>query len=241
MPAIGDRDFPATTIDTSVDSAKKIATQFKGAPFDRKALATALQYKSDKTGAFNQFLADIRRFGIVTGRGESLSATEVVQRLAVPKDEAEYSSAVIEVMNNVPLFRELYEHYQGVVPSEDDLLTTLINLSKADRVVVQGVVGRIRANLSSGWAKAGAYRPPSGRFPGGSQQRADHYTPPAEKSDIITVNAGKLHLQYPLTPSGIELMKLSFTGDGIWAILREQIPPSAEKPASEGGSDAEKP
>jgi hypothetical protein len=223
MPTIGDKEFPATNIDTAVDSAKKIAKQFKGVPFDRKSLASALQYKSETTGAFNQLLADLRKFGLVTGRGESLQATDLVEKLAVPHDEKEYSGAVVEAMNNVPLFRELYDHYRGAVPSEDELLTMLINISKANRVDVADTVGRIRGNLSSGWAKAGGYRPANLEAPRHDDRQANKEVP----SDMITFSAGKMQMSYELSKEGIELMRANFTDD-FWRILAKQIAAKSE-------------
>jgi hypothetical protein len=220
MPAIGDREIPATNVDTAVDYAKKIAQQFKGAPFDRKALATALGYKSDGTGAFNQMLADLRRFGIITGRGESITATELVQRLAVPRNDEEYGVAVLEAMNKVTLFNELYNHYKGVVPSEDDLLATLINVTKADRVHVSNVVGRVRSNLATGWAKSGAFRSSVSAGAGGNHRPSDEA--PVD-DDVIVLTAGKLHLRYPLTADGIEMMRLNFDGSKFWEILSRQV------------------
>lgn len=227
MPTIGDKEFPATNIDTAVDSAKKIAVQFKGQPFDRTALATALKYKSASTGGFNQMLADLRKYGLVSGRGEMLQATDLVQKLAVPQHDQEYSDAVVEAMNNVPLFRELYDHYQGSVPAEDDLLTTLINTTKGERITVQGIVPRIRGILASGWAKGGPYRTPAkGSGPGTTLTRVTGEPEPA--GDVITLTAGKLHLRYPLTEDGIELMKVNFEGDRFWKILLKQVKPVAE-------------
>lgn len=230
MPAIGDRDFPATNIDSAVDSAKKIAVQFKGQPFDRKALATALKYKSDATGAFNQILADLRKFGLVSGRGETLQATDLVQRLAVPRDDSEYATAVVETMNSVPLFRELYDHYQGALPTDDDLLATLINTTKADRIAVQNIVPRIRSNLATGWAKGGPYR--SGIKAGSASSTPSKTAEePAGSSEVITLTAGTLHLRYPLTEDGIELMKVNFEGDRFWSILLKQAKKSTEQAA----------
>ena len=236
MPAIGDREIPATNIDTVVDSAKKIAQQFKGSPFDRKALATTLGYKSDATGAFNQMLADLRRFGIIVGRGDSIAATELVQRLAVPQNDAEYGSAVLEAMNKVTLFNELYNHYQGVLPSEDDLLATLINITKADRVHVSEVVGRVRSNLSTGWAKGGSYRASVANAPPGGNRQPGAGAGAIVSEDTIELSAGKLHLSYPLTADGIEMMRLNFDGPKFWEILTKQVKRDAPA-ATEAGKN----
>ena len=140
MPTLGQHDYPLTTVADGIENAKKIVLQFKGQSFDRKALAAALGNKSAETGAFNQRLADLRRFGVIDGRGETLQVTALAQRLAIPTNNDEFSDAVFEMMTRVPLFKLLYEHTEGKSPTEDELLATLINLTKADRASMQSAL-----------------------------------------------------------------------------------------------------
>ncbi len=228
MPAIGDRDFPTTNIDTAIEVAKRVATQFKGSPFDRKALAATLQL-AVRSGGFNQLVADVKRYGVIQGRGDAMSATEVAQKLALPNSEEEYSRTVVEMLNRIPLFQELYHHYKGIVPSVDDLRVTLVNITKEDRMRVDQFAGRIRANLQKGWSKSGPFMPPAAK-PAPSENRPERDISVEPPEGKITLTAGAVRLEYPLTKRGIAMMKLSTAGDGFWALLEEQVKPALSPP-----------
>src|SRR2546427_58171 len=144
MPTLGQHDYPLTTVADGIENAKKIVLQFKGQSFDRKALAAALGNKSAETGAFNQRLGDLRRFGVIAGHGA-------------------------------------------------------------------------------------ATKPDSPRLP---------LEP--ENPNVIEVRAGEVNLKYPLTKTGLKLMRHNFQGPGFWEILEEQVSKS-EAPsgaASEEGKTA---
>ena len=243
MPALGNQEFPKANIESIIEAAKKIANQFKGQPFDRVALSTALGYKGPRTGGFNQVLADLRRFGVIDGRGDAIQATSIAQRLAVPSGPDEYSMAVLEMMNKVPLFAQLYDHYEGTVPSAEDLQTTLINLTKDNRVTVAGLVPLIRGNLAAGWSKAGPYR--SSKSPGRpieqttagssesnlreSDRRVVAREPNSVDSPVIELFAGNIRLQYPFTEDGVRLMKEHFSSDLTWKTLEGEARMAARR------------
>ncbi len=246
MPTLGQHDYPLTTVADAIENAKKIVLQFKGQSFDRKALAAALGNKSAETGAFNQRLADLRRFGIIDGRGETLQVTALAQRVAIPTNSDEFSEAVFEMMTRVPLFKLLYEHTEGKTPNEDELLATLINLTKADRAEVQAVVTRIRNNYLSGLSRMGGARPSIASTPGvrSAILKSDAQRLPLEPENVslnlIEVRAGEVSLKYPLTKTGLKLMRHNFTGPGFWEILEEQVSKS-EAPSRAGPTEDKKP
>jgi len=242
MPSIGQYEYPAMNVATAIDAAKKVATQFKGQPFDRVPLAAALGYKTAGSGAFNQTLADLRRFGVVDGRGDSMQVSALAQKLAVPTSKEEYAGVVLELINRVPLFKALYEHYSGSAPSEEDLLATLINLTKAERTEVQGVVGRVRANFVSGLsalsaagpiprASAGQPGQRAGLVPGGDHRKASLGPLEGDPTDhVIEVVAGTIHIRFPMTETGIKLMRHNFEGKGFWEILEAEVAKAASVP-----------
>ena len=231
MPTIGQHEYPLTTVADAIEKAKRITIQFKGQPFDRTAMAAALGYKSAESGAFNQLLADLRRFGVIDGRGDALQATPLAQRLAVPTNNQEFSEAVYEMMTRIPLFKLLYEHSEGAGPTEDELLATLINVTKADRAAVQAVVTRIRNNFLSGLSQIGGVRPPpiaasqtSGRIKGAKSDTHDvRVFGEPENLNVIEVRAGEVRLKYPLTVMGLKLMRHNLQGEGFWDILEKEV------------------
>lgn len=232
MPTIGDKDFPTTNVDSAVEVAKQIATQFRGNAFDKASLASKLQLAATG-GAFNHLVADLRRYGIIEGRGNTMQTTALVQKLAVPQNDQEFRDTVIEMMNRVPLFSMLFEHYHGEVPSVDDLRTTLINLTKEpDRVKVDGVVGKIRTNLASGWSKVGTNLS-GGTAVSPSTQKGPPTTSIPNEEGIITISVGKLTLRYPLDEVGIELAR-SNLNDQFWKVVKAQLKPRASDSTNEG-------
>ncbi len=247
MPTIGQHEYPLTTVADAIEKAKRISAQFKGQPFDRTSLAAALNYKSARTGAFNQLLADLRRFGVIDGRGDMLQATSLAQRLAIPTSSEEFSQAVYEMITRIPLFKLLYEHSEGKAPTEEELLATLINLTKADRAAVQAVVTRIRNNFASGLSRIGSFRPattsasPAAESSGGvlplSRSRDFRGLGEPENevipTNVIEVRAGEVRLKYPMTRTGLKLMRLNFEGGGFWEILEEEVSKS-ERPTEAG-------
>ena len=240
MPTLGQHDYPLTTVADGIENAKKIVLQFKGQSFDRKALAAALGNKSAETGAFNQRLADLRRFGVIDGRGETLQVTALAQRLAIPTNNDEFSDAVFEMMTRVPLFKLLYDHTEGKSPTEDELLATLINLTKADRAEVQAVVTRIRNNYLSGLSRTAGVRPGAPSTPVGRAAATKPDSPrlllEPENPNVIEVRAGEVNLKYPLTKTGLKLMRHNFQGPGFWEILEEQVSKS-EAPPTAGSTE----
>lgn len=223
MPLLADREIPQVTIDAAVESARKIAEQFKGSTFDRNALAAALGNKSANSGAFKQNIADLRRYGVLDGRADVLRATELVQRLAVPKDDSELAATILEMSNKIPLFRELYDHYKGSVPTAEDLLASLINMTKADRTVAASMVEPIRSNLSMAWSRAARF----GSVPSRTNNRGGSATNSESSGEsvgpVILIRAGSIRLQYPASSRGIALMKMQVTSDDFWRLLEAEV------------------
>lgn len=63
--------------------ARKVASAFQGQPFSREQLAKVLGYSNANSGAFNQRFADLRRLGVLTGRGPQLNLTTLAQCLVM--------------------------------------------------------------------------------------------------------------------------------------------------------------
>jgi hypothetical protein len=181
---------------------------------------------------------------VIDGRGETLQVTALAQRLAIPTNSDEFSEAVFEMMTRVPLFKLLHEHTEGKTPTEEELLATLINLTKADRAEVQAVVTRIRNNYLSGLSRTGGVRTiPSSTSGGrGGTIKSDSQKLPLEPENpnVIEVRAGEVSLKYPLTKTGLKLMRHNLQGPGFWEILEEQVSKS-EAPSGTGSTEDKTP
>lgn len=87
---------------------------------DKKMLAVFLGHKGP-SGGFNSKIAAMKVYGLISGRG-FVQVTELGRRIVYPDKPNEAYEAVREAVNNIPLWRELYEKYtsKGVeLPDED--------------------------------------------------------------------------------------------------------------------------
>lgn len=87
---------------------------------DKKMLAVFLGHKGP-SGGFNSKMAAMKTYGLISGRG-FVQVTELGKRIVYPEKPNEAYEAVKEAVNNIPLWRELYEKYtsKGVeLPDED--------------------------------------------------------------------------------------------------------------------------
>ena len=73
------------------------------------SFAGCMGHKSINSGAFRQRLAAFRDWELVTGRGDSLTMTEVARNIAVPTDEAAERRALQQAFGNCDVFTRLYE------------------------------------------------------------------------------------------------------------------------------------
>jgi anti-sigma28 factor (negative regulator of flagellin synthesis) len=87
---------------------------------DKKMLAVFLGHKGP-SGGFNSKIAAMKTYGLISGRG-FVQVTELGKRIVYPDKPNEAYEAVKEAVNNIPLWRQLYEKYtsKGVeLPDED--------------------------------------------------------------------------------------------------------------------------
>lgn len=103
--------FPAFDLEASIKVAEAIRNR-GGGRADRAHLATFLDYKTAKSGAFNARLAAARLFGVVEGHGNELSVTPLGERIVAPTYEADATAARVEAFLNVPMFRKAYEYFK---------------------------------------------------------------------------------------------------------------------------------
>jgi hypothetical protein len=229
MPKIGAFDYPDTSVEDAIEAAKKIARQFKTGGFDRTSLSAAMGFKSANSGTFNQKLADLRRFGVLEGRGEEIRATDLAQRLAVPKTTEEYAASVQELIFKIPLYKTLHDQHPSGTPSEEEFLATLLNITKAERVEVQKQSARIRNLFSEAHGKMGA----SGVV-GPAPPPRPPIAPPGPPTGtgatpgLIELRAGPAYHSFAFTPEGIEQMA-RLCDVSFWAYLKGLAAAAATK------------
>lgn len=221
MPKLGEYDYPDSDVSQVIETAKKIAQQYGTSTFGRQALSVTLEARSANSGAFNQKLADMRRFGVLQGRGEDMAATDLAQRLAVPENPEAYAAYVRELVFKIPLYQTLYGKYPVAAPGESELLATLLSLTKAERTEVQKQLARIR-NLYADALKelragGGVLAPPP---PLRNQSDRGRILKGEVESEMIELRAGPDHHAFPFTPKGIAQMA-RLCDKSYWEYLTE--------------------
>lgn len=139
-------DAPAQINATkAVEYAKKIVNEYKSGSITTAALAHTMGHENDKSGTFLVKLADLKRYGILESKGDGLYATDLAKRLSAWTSEEEKENALREMVFNITIFKQLYDAFQSNrAPSESEILSQLLNITKKDRAELQSISGEIR-------------------------------------------------------------------------------------------------
>lgn len=117
MAKIDGNSFPDISPEKAEEIADILVNTFGGEPSSENAFAQEVGHKSSDSGAYRGKIADVRRYGILPGRG--LDPTELAHRVANPRDSTERSQALYEMMSNIDLLSRLENHLNGQTPSGD--------------------------------------------------------------------------------------------------------------------------
>lgn len=234
MPELGKYDYPAVSVGDAIEAAKKIAKQFKATEFNKEALAAALKH-SAKSGTFFGKMADLKRFGVIEGRGEGQRATDLALRLQ-GGGAKEQADAAGELFLRIPLFKALVDRFGGEAPTDDDFRVALQHITGADPVTVQEQAGKIRSLYIEGISKlegGGAVQtPPSGppmqlsRGLGGAAPLLGASS--GGQPSKIVLQAEDLAMTFPRSPSGLKRLK------SVVALLEEQLMEESKSPKEKG-------
>lgn len=132
------------SITEAIEIAKKLVSTFKGNSISKEALATALQHSNASSGTFLVKLSDLKKYGILEGRGDAFYTTDIAKKIAIPTDQNEKDNAIKEMINNVKILPQLYEALRlNVAPTQNDILIHLITITKRDRSELQPLLAEI--------------------------------------------------------------------------------------------------
>ena len=108
MGKIGTWDYPDLKVENALQIIETIAVQFNGKVSNLDAFAQALGHDSSNSGAFFYKIADLRKYGLITSRG-NIELTPLGERIAHPNNPQERQEAIKEIVNNITFFKKLYE------------------------------------------------------------------------------------------------------------------------------------
>lgn len=110
--------FPVVSLSEAVQVLKKAGRY--GFDHTLASFASAMGHKTTNSGAFRQRLAAFRYWGLVTGRGDTVTMTEVARIIAVSADETEMRLALRQAFWNCEIFSGLYEQMAKGEPLDRD-------------------------------------------------------------------------------------------------------------------------
>ncbi len=143
MAKIGNYEYPEIPVEEALESSKKIEQQFQGNPAGMSAVANALGYANERSGTFLAKLANLRRYGLIEGRGQ-LKVTEIGKKILFPVAGEDQNEPYTQILEKVPLFKELYSFYGSRVPNSEEFVSALLNITKAERTLIQAESEKIR-------------------------------------------------------------------------------------------------
>lgn len=149
MGKIGTFDYPDYKISDAIEVARVIEERFNGRVENQATLAEVLGHTNERSGGYVAKITALRRYGLVTGRGE-LSTTQVAKSIIFPKSPEERTSAIAQAMENVELFKRVFERLAGSTPT-DDFWVDLVEITGEERGIAQKDAIRIRNLFMSGY------------------------------------------------------------------------------------------
>jgi len=107
--------LPDLDPDEAVEIANTIVNEFGSEVTDEEAFARSIGHSTSNSGAYYKKVADLRRYGILPGRG--LQATELAKRIANPDTEADARQAKLEMMKHLDIVDALDDELDGKKPA----------------------------------------------------------------------------------------------------------------------------
>jgi hypothetical protein len=148
MGKIGHFEYPDYKIMDSIEVAKIIEDQFKGKVESQAALCATLGHKSHKSGGYIAKITALKRYGLVSGRKE-LATTQLAKKILNPVSEEERTEGIAEAMENVELFKKIFERLGETMPG-DSFWVDLVEITGEDRSVAQKDAIKIRNIYTDG-------------------------------------------------------------------------------------------
>jgi hypothetical protein len=142
MGKIGNYDYPEITFSEAVKLTKQFHDKLKGTATSLSSLAHALD-SSEKSGWFKVKVADLKRYGLIEGRGE-FKISQIGQDILFYNKKEEYQTAIKIVLNSVALFKDIFQRVGKDVQDINNFRTILVDLTHAEKGEIQNKSEQIR-------------------------------------------------------------------------------------------------
>lgn len=128
---IGKYSIPRFHLDSLLVATKKIYEQFNSDEVSSQDIAPILGLKAS-SGGFLQKLADLRSYGLIEGRKDKITVSELGKK-ATYGDDSEQTSAFEELVRNIPLWGKFLSKY-GTSIKEENFWVDLARITGAERL-----------------------------------------------------------------------------------------------------------
>jgi len=142
MGKIGNFEYPEIKISDGIEIARIIQDRFQGRVTNQDAFCAELGHTNPKSGAYAGKITALRRYGLISGRDELL-LTQLATNILIPTSEQERTEAVAQAVENVELFKKIFERFGEAIPT-DNFWVDLVEITGEDRSIAQKDAIKIR-------------------------------------------------------------------------------------------------
>jgi len=154
MGSIDSYKYPEHDIKKAVEMTELIHNKGISKP---ELLAEQLGHSSVEGGAFRNKLTTLRRYGLISGRGD-VELTPLAKRIVSPKpNSTEREGAIAKAVLDIDLLNELYNRLD-CEPPEDDFWFQIVEVTDAERSEAKNKASDIRDLYESGLKYVEKYR-----------------------------------------------------------------------------------
>jgi hypothetical protein len=212
MGKIGRFRYPDYGLDEILSSLEKIkrfvGRKDIGGEISRETVAKAWGVTT-KSGAFLTKIASLSHWGLATStRQGTIRLTDWAKNILFPVDEDERKMAISNVINNVEIWKEIYEQYGEIVTTEQ-LKRFLIEKGNAERPKAEKETDKI-LKLYIGavpYLKSETKLIKEDIEMEREEEERRRMEVPSKAEGVIKIEAGILQQIFPYTNEGLELAK----------------------------------
>lgn len=196
MGKIGNYYIPEMTFSQSIELVKII---YKDRISSDEGLATKLGHKNIRSGGFIKKLVTLRQLSLIKSGIKGIQLTDLGTRIARPVGDEE-KKAYNEMVSKVPLISDLRKKFRDKSPNKEGMLLALIDLTGADRAILDKEVFRIHKLFNDAMKYASESEDLS--FDGGGTEMEKEIKEGV--SNIIEFKTGALYMRVPKDIDSIE-------------------------------------
>jgi hypothetical protein len=225
MQKIRSANYPVLSLDEAIRAIAEIYKTEHRSRASREVLSRALGY-SGVHGRSQRKLAALRAYGLLDGEGDELRVSEDgVTLIHAPDGATERSLALRRAALRPTLFRELYERFEGKVPSEENLAWELRKRGFTEKAVSKVVRVYIKTIELIPEDNSRRYRESAGESASDDVQLEANFDPASEAIFERAISRGGVPEQEVFATSlfGGDMVRITYNGEWRPEAIRRLI------------------